>query len=193
MIFIWSCLLPFSLDLYYYLVGSTFSCSTSGLVCSILRLLRCLFVLGLQLAHDASALAHHVRIQHVGTRDIDGQDRIESPFVDLAQLLLRGFRGQPHEHALAGDAERIQDEEGVVAQPREGLGLPVHGEQGNKVRVADDLGDGPGDEHGGVEGRLEGQVREVVDDAPDEEEAGGDLHDGREDGGAHNACDDKEG
>ena len=65
----------------------------------------------------------------------------------------------------------------------------------HKVRVADDLGDGPGEEHGGVEG---GGARGVgggegggggeegggAEDGVDEEEARGDLDEGCGEGGA---------
>lgn len=93
--------------------------------------------------------------------------------------------GIPDHGTLAQDADGVQDVEGVVAQPGQETRLPA-GQAESEVRVADDLGHGPGNEHGRVEGQL-GEVGERVDDTPDEEEAGRDLHDGGEERSANDA------
>lgn len=118
------------------------------------------------------------------TGDVDGEDGIQQVLVELVVLAGRA-RGQVDQGALAEDADGVEEEEGVVAQPGEQARL-VPGQGEGEVRVADDLGDGPGHEHGRVEGR-EGEEGEAVDDGPDEEEARRDLHDGGEQRGAHDA------
>ena len=120
------------------------------------------------------------------TGHVGGQNGIETPLVRIADLTSRTDGGLVDEGALARDAERVEDEEGVVAQPGQEAGLPAEEAEGEEG-VADDLGDGPGDEHGCVEVGREGDGGEGVDDAPDEEEARRYLHEGRQEGGADNA------
>ncbi|KAI6772367.1 hypothetical protein HG530_003325 [Fusarium avenaceum] len=93
---------------------------------------------------------------------------------------------EPDEGALAENANRVEHEEGVVAQPGEELGLET-GQREGEEGVADNLGDGPCDQHGRVEGR-EGEEGEDVDDSPYEEEARGDLHESGEEGSTNDAC-----
>jgi len=120
------------------------------------------------------------------TGNVYGQDGIENVRLDgVAQG--RGDGGEVDEGALAGDADGVEDEEGVVAQPGLGGGLPA-GQREGEEGVANDLGDGPGDEHGRVEGRC-GEEGEGVDDGPDEEEARRDLREGGEDGSTDDAWD----
>ena len=118
------------------------------------------------------------------TRHVDGQDGVQRQGLGGTPRL--GGNGRPKdEHALARDAQRVQDVEGAVADPGQERGQPA-GEGQGKVVVADDLGDGPGDEHGCVEGR-QGEEGPGVDNGPHEEEAGRDLHGGRGEGGADDA------
>lgn len=121
------------------------------------------------------------------TWNIDRQNTIQN-IRHQAQRRLRRRRSGPHrseihQRALAQNANRVQNEKRVVAQPGEDARRHA-GQRERKVGVADDLGDGPGDEHGAVGGRLDGEVRVEEEDAPDEEEARGDLHERREEGRA---------
>lgn len=117
------------------------------------------------------------------TRNVNGQNAIQNIRHQGQRVIGRSRSGshgsEIYQRALAQDANRVEDEEGVVAQPGEDSGRQA-GQGEGKVRVADDFGDGPGDEHGAVGGRLDGEVRVEEEDAPDEEEARGDLHEGRE-------------
>lgn len=121
------------------------------------------------------------------TWDIDRQNAVQNVRHQRQWILGRGG-GRPHgskinERALAQDADGVQQEEGVVSQPGEDAGRQA-GEAEGEVGVADDFGDGPGDEHGAVGGRFDGEVGVQEEDAPDEEEAGGDLHESCEEGRA---------
>lgn len=121
------------------------------------------------------------------TRNIDRQNTIQNIRHQAQRRLRRRRSGshssEIHQRALAQNANRVQNEKRVVAQPGEDARRHAGQRQG-KVGVADDLGDGPGDEHGAVGGRLDGEVRVEEEDAPDEEEARGDLHEGCEEGRA---------
>lgn len=98
----------------------------------------------------------------------------------------RSHGSKIYDRALAQNANGVQHEEGIVSQPGEDAGRKA-GEAKGEVRVADDFGDGPSDEHGAVGGRFLGEVGVEEEDAPDEQEAGGDLHDGCEEGGANDS------
>lgn len=58
----------------------------------------------------------------------------------------------------------------------------------SEVAVADDFGGTPGEQHGGESGRGGSRFGEVEGDAPDQEEARGDLHEGGEERSADDAC-----
>lgn len=127
-----------------------------------------------------------MREQHITTRHIDRQDRPQrkrNPLINTPRSRNRAV----HEPALARDAERVQDGEGVVAQKREEGGHAQAAEGEDEVAVAHDFGEGPGEQHRAVGGRVLGSAGEGVRDAPDKEEAGGYLHEGGEEGGANDA------
>lgn len=128
---------------------------------------------------------HHPRKDGPLTRDVDQQDGPENPGVRLIQLPRQHAR-LPYGDALAGDADRVQREEGRVLQPGEPWPLDAGRQQG-EVGVADDLGDAPGQQHDRVEAAVGGE-REEVDGAPDDGQAAGDLQEGLEEARADDAC-----
>lgn len=69
--------------------------------------------------HDLPPLPHHVRVQDITSRYIYSQHGLQQPIYVLP-LFLRRREGEIHEQALARDADRVQHEEGVVSQPRQG-------------------------------------------------------------------------
>lgn len=99
----------------------------------------------------------------------------------------RGLDSAPDEPRLAGDAERVQDKEGVVPQPvQRRRRAAARGERQGEVRVPDHLGDGPRHQHAAVR-RACAELWEEVCDAPDDRIAAEDLHESREEGGADDA------
>ena len=102
-------------------------------------------------------------------------------------MFRRPTSSQPNQPTLTADTKRVQDEESVVSQPQPSVRDGAGGEVDSEVGVADDFGDRPGYEHGAVDGGKGDGVGERGDDAPDQEDAGGDLHEGREEGGAYDA------
>lgn len=117
--------------------------------------------------------------EHTG--DIDEQDSLDNVRVGEVPAA-GGGNGFVHEPALTGDAERVQDEERIVPQPEQGAGHATKVEVRGKVAVADDFGCAPGEEHGRVDGGEGRCVWEAVDDAPDQHQARGHLHEGCEEG-----------
>lgn len=94
--------------------------------------------------------------------------------------------GKPHHPALAQNTDGVEDDEGAVAQPSEAGGVNA-GQQQSKVRVADDLGCGPGGKHARV-AWAGGDRREEPDDTPDKEVARANLHSGGDEGRSYEAC-----
>lgn len=85
------------------------------------------------------------------------------------------------------DRGKGKEGEGNVPQPRP---HPWHrgAQRKRKVPVPDHLGHAPREQHAAIRRAEPRRLRERVADAPDEEEPRGDLHGGREERGAHEAC-----
>jgi len=150
-----------------------------------LLLLRLLLPQSLQ---NLPPLCHHMSIKHVGTGHIDGQDSPQSPCPLLTPLSARGRDSRIHQPALAGDTHRVQNEESVVAEPGQPAGDAAEVQVVGEVAITYDFGGTPSEQHGGESRRGGGGFGEIEGDAPDEEEARGDLHESCEEGGAHDAC-----
>ena len=156
---------------------------TSYLLVLIIRNLLDLLLGGLPF-HDLVALLHHIRIQNVRSRHVNGQDSVQhiwKSWVDIS----RRANSLVNQATLRSDSEWVKHKEGVVSQPAQNAWV-LSGESQGEVSVTDDLGDGVSEQHGG-ECWVGGEVWEGVDDAPGEEEAGGDLHDGGHYWGADDA------
>lgn len=70
----------------------------------------------LEITQSLFTLDHHVRVQVVSARNVDGQDRPQGPNQLLVDLSC-WFPRPVDEPALARDAHRVQDEECVVSEP----------------------------------------------------------------------------
>jgi len=129
-------------------------------------------------------LPHHVRKQNPTSRHIDSQHSPKSQRLPPACH----HTGLPNQRTLTHNAHRIKHKEGIISQPRDKgwHTAPLEGE--DEVAVAYDLCDRPSKEHGAVKNGGRSSSRVTVDDGPDEEEAGGDLHAGCEDGRADDTC-----
>lgn len=65
-------------------------------------------------SHDSPALRHHVRVEDIAPWNINPQNKDQEPLVILMHIFLRMVEREVHEKAFRGDANGIQDEEGVV-------------------------------------------------------------------------------
>lgn len=136
---------------------------------------------------NLAALLDHVRVQLGRARQVRSHHGNGNGGPHGVPLGRCGPGGDEQLPQLAGDADGVEDEEAAVAHPAQRGGLDPGAERQGEEEVAHDLGDGPGQQHGRV-GRAGGDEGVEVDGAPDEGEAGGDLHQGREEGGADDAC-----
>jgi len=127
-----------------------------------------------------------MRILQPLTRNVNQQDSKQA-LPNTSILLCGPSSSQPNQPTLTADTQRVQDKESVISQPQPKSRDTASGQIDGKVGVADDFCDGPGDEHGAVDGREGNGVGEGVDDAPDQEDAAGDLHEGCEEGCADDA------
>jgi hypothetical protein len=158
--------------------------------------------------HDLAALSHHMRKQDIRsynnsqsalislqphadsqnkhTRHINQQNS-KQPLPNTRKIFRRPHRNFPHQSTLTANSQRIKHKESIVTQPQPEVRDTASGKVDGKVGVANYFGDGPGDEHGAVDGGEGDGGGEGVDDAPDQEDAAGDLHEGCEEGGAYDA------
>jgi len=121
------------------------------------------------------------------TRRIDENDiSPERTAIKWVNSILGRANSAPDEPGLAGDSQRVEDEEGVVAQPVQDGGLIARECEG-EVRVPDHLCHGPGQQHATIS-QASAQLWEQVRYSPNDGVAAEDLHEGREEGGADDAC-----
>jgi hypothetical protein len=78
--------------------------------------LQLLLLSSLALAHDFPPLCQHVRKQHIEARNIRRQHNPHDRTITLVDLL-RWANGLVYEPRFAGDADGVEDEEGVVPIP----------------------------------------------------------------------------
>jgi hypothetical protein len=107
------------------------------------------------------------------TRNIDEQNQLQRPRILLSPLLRRrnSLIDQP---TLTADTQWVQHIESIVSQPRYESRL-VSAEGEHEERVPDHLRDTPRNQHARIPRALS-QERELVDNTPDEQESGRDLH-----------------
>ena len=55
-----------------------------------------------------------MRVEDVAARNINAHNEHQEPLVVLMHIFLRMVEREVHEYAFGGDADGIQDEEGVV-------------------------------------------------------------------------------
>jgi hypothetical protein len=165
-----------------HIVGSAELQQPSQLSKTLLRLLLP------QALQNLPPLRHHVSVQHISARHIDSQNSPESPRPLLTPMPARRRDGRVHQPALARDAHGVQDKESVVAEPCQPARDAAEVQAVSEVAVSDDFGGTPGEQHGGESGRGGSRFGEVEGDAPDQEEARGDLHEGGEEGSANDTC-----
>lgn len=131
------------------------------------------------------ALSHHVGVQHIRAWHVNRQNRVKRPFQLLAPLLARRSSSRVHQPALARDTHGVQHEEGIVAKPGQPARDRTEVQAVREVAVADNLSSAPGEQHSRESRRGSGGVGEIVGDAPNEQEARSDLHQGCEKRSAH--------
>jgi hypothetical protein len=112
-------------------------------------------------------LRHHMGVQNIRARDINSQHSPKSPRPLLTPMSARRRNSRVHKPALARDAHRVQDEEGVVAEPGQPARDAAKVQAVGEVAIPDDFGSAPGEQHGGEGGRGGGRFGEVEGDAPD--------------------------
>lgn len=147
------------------------------------------------LSVELRALLEHVGKKDDRPRDVEHKGEAEEEGVGGKEDAVSGGSGGHCvvDHvALGGDAQRVEHNEGVVAEPLEGgrdggrVALLLRHEVGGVVVVADDLGEPPGHVHGQVRvGRVARRLREQGPDAEDDDEPRRDLHHGREERRPH--------
>lgn len=124
------------------------------------------------------------------TRRVDGND-VEEQGGRVVRVdgVAGGLDGAPDEPGLAGDADGVQDEEGVVPQPvQRGGWLAPRRQRQREVRVPDHLGRAPRHQHRRVRRAGPGEPRELVRHPPHDRVPAEHLHEGREEGRAHDSC-----
>lgn len=146
-------------------------------------------------------LRHHVRVQYIASRHVDEQDNLEQ-YINPCPLLGRRLQSQIHKQTLAGDADGIQHKKSIIPQPRQKLGdVLADGGLPDEEPVPNDLRDAPGKEDARERNRTCGGTCRLfppggcggddlgvsLEDNPDDEDARGDLHGGRDGAGAHEA------
>ena len=124
-------------------------------------------------------------IQNNRTRDIRQQHGHQGERVPSRELIGGAHKRLDDHGHLGADAHGVEDQERAIAQPVQEVGDEVELLE-REIGVADHLGRGPRREHGRVPGG-DVELREGIADAPDEHEAGGDLHEGGEEGGGDDA------
>lgn len=136
------------------------------------------------LAHVSLPLSLHLPL----TRHINKQHQPQHPLQRRIPRLRRLNR-PPDQPTLTTDSQRVQHEERIIPQPGHPLRHASIRQVHSKVAVPYNLRDTPRDQHGRISWRAAGgSVREVVNDAPDEEKAGCDLHESGEEWCADDAC-----
>lgn len=124
-------------------------------------------------------------IQDHRARDIRQQHGNQRIRVPRRELIGRSHEPLDDHGHLGADAHGVQNQESRVTQPVQKVRDEVELLE-REIGVADDLGGGPRGKHGAVPGRGV-ELRERVGNAPDEHKAGGDLHEGGEEGGGDDA------